>query len=94
MKNSGVIRRMDDLGRVVIPKEIRRKLCVKEGDPFEISYDEKMQSICFTMYKAETDIKGLLDTIADTVCDISLEQEKKSEINTLIDGLREKLLSR
>ena len=34
--NSGMIRRMDDLGRVVIPKELRRIVGVKEGDPFEI----------------------------------------------------------
>lgn len=36
MKPTGIIRRMDDLGRVVIPKEIRRTLKIKEGDPFEL----------------------------------------------------------
>jgi AbrB family looped-hinge helix DNA binding protein len=34
--NSGIIRRMDDLGRVVIPKEMRRLANIKEGDPFEV----------------------------------------------------------
>lgn len=33
---TGIIRRIDDLGRIVIPKEIRRQLKVDEGDPFEI----------------------------------------------------------
>ncbi|SHN86452.1 MULTISPECIES: stage V sporulation T C-terminal domain-containing protein [Desulfitobacterium] len=36
MKETGIIRRIDDLGRVVIPKEIRRSLRIKEGDPLEI----------------------------------------------------------
>lgn len=36
MKATGIVRRIDDLGRVVIPKEIRRTLHIKEGDPLEI----------------------------------------------------------
>lgn len=36
MKATGIIRRIDDLGRVVIPKEIRRTLNIREGDPLEI----------------------------------------------------------
>lgn len=36
MKATGIVRRMDDLGRVVIPKEIRRSMRIKEGDPLEI----------------------------------------------------------
>ena len=36
MKATGVVRRIDDLGRVVIPKEIRKTLRIKEGDPLEI----------------------------------------------------------
>ena len=36
MKATGIIRRIDDLGRVVIPKEIRRNLRIKEGDPLEL----------------------------------------------------------
>ena len=35
MKATGVVRRIDDLGRVVIPKEIRKTLRIKEGDPLE-----------------------------------------------------------
>lgn len=40
MKATGIVRRIDDLGRVVIPKEIRRTLRIREGDPLEI-YTEK-----------------------------------------------------
>ena len=39
MNATGIIRRIDDLGRVVIPREIRRSLAIKDGDPLEIFYD-------------------------------------------------------
>lgn len=46
MKATGIIRRVDDIGRVVIPKEIRRSLKIEEGDPLEI-YTERDGSIIF-----------------------------------------------
>ena len=39
MKATGIVRRIDDLGRVVIPKEIRRVMRIREGDPLEIYTD-------------------------------------------------------
>ncbi|WP_066500737.1 stage V sporulation protein T [Abyssisolibacter fermentans] len=45
MKATGIVRRIDDLGRVVIPKEIRRTLRIKEGDPLEIFTDREGQVI-------------------------------------------------
>lgn len=48
MKATGIIRRVDDLGRVVIPKEIRRNLGIREGDPLEIFLHE--DSVCFKKY--------------------------------------------
>ena len=39
MKATGIVRRIDDLGRIVIPKEIRRSFRIKEGDPLEIYTD-------------------------------------------------------
>lgn len=49
MKATGIIRRIDDLGRVVIPKEIRRSLKIVEGDPLEI-YTERDGSIILKPY--------------------------------------------
>lgn len=40
MKATGIVRRVDDLGRVVIPKELRRTYDIKEGDPLEIFVDD------------------------------------------------------
>lgn len=45
MKATGIVRRIDDLGRVVIPKEIRRTLRIREGDPLEIFTDHDGQVI-------------------------------------------------
>ncbi len=49
MKATGIVRRIDDLGRVVIPKEIRRTLRIREGDPLEI-YTDRMGEIILKKY--------------------------------------------
>lgn len=49
MKATGIVRRIDDLGRIVIPKEIRRTMKIKEGDPLEI-YTDKDGTVLFKKY--------------------------------------------
>lgn len=49
MKATGIVRRIDDLGRVVIPKEIRRTMRIHEGDPLEI-YTESDGTVIFKKY--------------------------------------------
>ena len=46
MKATGIVRRIDDLGRIVIPKEIRRTLRIKEGDPLEIFTYKRATVVC------------------------------------------------
>lgn len=41
MKSTGIVRKVDELGRIVIPKELRRTLNIEEGDPLEIFVDGK-----------------------------------------------------
>ena len=50
MKATGIVRRIDDLGRVVIPKEIRRTLRIREGDPLQITLT-KEDLFCKAMLK-------------------------------------------
>ena len=54
MKTTGIVRRMDDLGRIVIPKEVRRTIGAKEGDPFEILIDEENNSLVIMPYQSNT----------------------------------------
>ena len=68
MKATGIIRRMDDLGRVVIPKEIRRTLHIREGDPLEIYLTENGKGVCFQKYMLteEPNIKNILKALFDS----------------------------
>jgi len=50
MKATGIVRRIDDLGRVVIPKEIRRTMRIREGDPLHISLTA-IEKFCFAMVR-------------------------------------------
>ena len=65
MKSTGIVRRIDDLGRVVIPKEIRKTLQIHEGDPLEIFMQGR--AVCFKKYdktlssrESVCDVKDLL----------------------------------
>ncbi|MDR1674336.1 MAG: AbrB/MazE/SpoVT family DNA-binding domain-containing protein [Oscillospiraceae bacterium] len=65
MKATGIVRRIDDLGRVVIPKEIRRTMRIREGDPLEI-YTSNDGEVVFKKYSAI----GEMSTGAVQVADI------------------------
>ena len=49
MKATGIIRRIDDLGRIVVPKEVRRTLKIHENDPFELFIQDD-NTVCFRKY--------------------------------------------
>ena len=53
MKATGIVRRIDDLGRIVIPREIRKSIGIKEGDPLEIFVDGK--TVIFKKYRPSTE---------------------------------------
>ena len=64
MKATGIVRRIDDLGRVVIPKEIRRTMHIREGDPLEI-FTDKDGELIFKKYSPV----GELSDFAAQLCD-------------------------
>ena len=64
MKATGIVRRIDDLGRVVIPKEIRRTMRIREGDPLEI-YTSRDGEVIFKKYS----LMGGLDDFAAQLCE-------------------------
>ncbi|MBE6732317.1 MAG: AbrB/MazE/SpoVT family DNA-binding domain-containing protein [Ruminococcaceae bacterium] len=66
MKATGIVRRIDDLGRVVIPKEIRRTLRIREGDPLEI-YTNVEGEVIFKKYSPIGEIAGFAGQYAEVL---------------------------
>ena len=93
MKATGIVRRVDDLGRIVIPKEIRRTLRIREGDPLEI-YTEKDGGVIFRKYSPMGDMQefavqmceaigtstGLIAAVADRDAIIALHGAPRREL--------------
>jgi len=106
MKATGIVRRIDDLGRVVVPKEIRRTLRIREGDPLEIFVDREGEVI-LKKYSPINELgdfakeyaEALFDTLGHTVL-ISDRDEfiaiaggsKKEYLNKKISSLIEKTM--
>lgn len=64
MKATGIVRRIDDLGRVVIPKEIRRTMRIREGDPLEI-YTSNEGEVIFKKYSPIGELSESAAQVAD-----------------------------
>ena len=66
MRATGIVRRIDDLGRVVIPKEIRRTMRIREGDPLEI-FTDRDGEVIFKKYSPIGELLGFASQYADTL---------------------------
>ena len=66
MKATGIVRRIDDLGRVVIPKEIRRTMRIREGDPLEI-YTDREGEVIFKKYSPMGELSEFAAGYAETL---------------------------
>ena len=66
MRATGIVRRIDDLGRVVIPKEIRRTMRIREGDPLEI-FTEKDGEVIFKKYSPMGELSDFAGQICETM---------------------------
>lgn len=67
MKATGIVRRIDDLGRIVIPKEIRRILGIREGMPMELFTSDK--GVVFQPFRPEQDIRQDIKDIIKSLTD-------------------------
>lgn len=83
MKATGAVRRIDDLGRVVIPKEIRKTLRIKEGDPLEI-FTDKEGEVILKKYSPIGELSefatGYAETLARTTGHIACITDKDTVI--------------
>ena len=94
MRSTGIVRRVDDLGRIVIPKEVRRTLRILEGQPMEILVDIKEGSVIFQKYaykdNARTAIQSTIDYIAnDEDIDNQLRRALNNKLKEALDILKE-----
>lgn len=69
MQDTGIIRRIDDLGRIVIPKEIRKTLRIKQGDPLEI-YANK-EELIFKKYSPIASIENFSKSIVEGIAQVT-----------------------
>lgn len=87
MKSTGITRHIDDLGRVVIPKEVRRSLKIREGDPFELYVDIESGMVCFQKVDVKSDICDELKRIAGKYeYDLTISEDKA--IHELITAIK------
>ncbi len=66
MKATGIVRRIDDLGRVVIPKEIRRTMRIREGDPLEI-YTDNEGGVIFKKYSQIEELSIITTQLCESI---------------------------
>ena len=86
MKETGIVRRIDDLGRVVIPKEIRRTLLLKEGDPLEIFVEDG--GVYLKKYVPDYDIINMIDDIETK---LEFMMDEAGHIQQKLKGIKELL---
>ena len=91
MKATGIVRRIDDLGRVVIPKEIRRTMRIHEGDPLEI-FTNKDGEVIFKKYSAAITDKDSVIAVSGTGKKEISEKKISSDIEEILKD-RTSLLS-
>ena len=66
MKATGIVRRIDDLGRIVIPKEIRRSMGITDGDPLELYVDTESNGLVLVPYHSEASskLRGIAENLS------------------------------
>lgn len=96
MKETGIIRRIDELGRIVIPKEIRKRLSIDNGDMVDIYVEDKQ--IVLTKFHPLTmlsdNIKGFMNALKEVYPYSFIVLDKEKVITSSIDGMKGRLISK
>ena len=92
MKSTGIVRRIDDLGRVVIPKEIRRTLHMHEGDPLELFVQGR--TVCFKKYDNTLSIQESVNDVKDLLKEEGVSERFSPEETKVIESVLSLITSR
>ena len=92
MRETGIVRRIDDLGRVVIPKEIRQNFRIREGDPLELFIDGDL--ICFKKYNTMLPLEETLQSVRDMLKDEDVSRKISVEDKTVVEAMVNMLLKK
>lgn len=88
MRTTHIVRRIDDLGRVIIPKEIRRQMGIKEGEPLEIYIDPSEKMVGFKKYE-RVDLAFVLNDLRNEITDYNDYDDEDTEAMVgLIDEIK------
>ena len=82
MKSTGVVRRVDDLGRIVIPKEIRKNLKIKDGESLEIFVDDN--AVILKKYSYMSDLHDIAQNCSDSFYDVVSNDILITDLNKVI----------
>lgn len=85
---TGIIRRIDDLGRIVIPRELRHQLGIKDGDMFSISVREH-GNIVLQKQSTLADVSGEIDRIKNAVLDSEAAEDIREEVFKQLNTVEE-----
>ena len=92
MKATGIVRRIDDLGRVVIPKEVRAQLGIREGDPLELYMSDNHGELIIKKYDTTAPIRTVVNQLSDMTSDQDifkdLEEDTAIALRALIKILK------
>ena len=86
MRVTGIVRRVDDLGRVVIPKEIRRSMGIREGEPLEIYLEQDAVMFRRYSYNLVKEVERVAKLIE---CNCNADRETMADISRMLSTIVE-----
>ena len=85
MRTTGIVKGIDDLGRIVIPKDIRRALKIREGEPMEIFVEK--DSVILKKFNSSQELKDELSTLVE-LYEVDVPSDIINKIRLIINELK------